>query len=142
VFVRSWLIGPPTQQFSREGYWLAWGVKDWRVSERNEPARNRKRNLKSHAKMKTLTKLTLTTVAALTLGATTLLAGPVGPYGPLYGAVRNSASGAGSPGGYGYASPWTARPCSSIGTRKSGGPGYVACTKAIKNTLACRLACR
>ncbi len=90
--------------------------------------------------MKTLTKLTLTTVAAMALGATTLLAGPAGPYGPLYGAVPNA-----RPAHTREVPAAVAVKCKSMAVNqnpKAGGPAFVACTKAIKDTLACRMACR
>ena len=106
-----------------------------RVSEGTKPARNKNRKLKPHAKMKTPTKLTLTTVAAMTLGASSLLAGP-------------------GPGN--WRSDWPKAParelpavtplkCKSMFVNRNpklGGPTAVTCTKAIKDTLACRLACR
>jgi hypothetical protein len=105
-----------------------------------KPARKRKRNLKPHAKMKTFTKLTLTTAVALTLGAT-LLAGPVGPYGPLYGAVRNLLPAREIPAAT-VTRPLDCKAMLVNRNPKVGGPTYVTCTKAIKETLACRMACR
>ena len=52
-----------------------------RTVPREQPASNKKRNLKPDTKMKTLAKLTLAALAFTTLGTTTLLAGP-GPIGP------------------------------------------------------------
>ncbi len=81
--------------------------------------------------MKTLTKLTLTTVAAMTLGATTLLAGP-GPIGPTHRPAREVPAA-------------VTMKCDRMTVHqnpKLGGTAVVACTKAIKDTLACRLACR
>jgi len=86
--------------------------------------------------MKTLTKLTLTTVAAMTLGATTLLAGPAGPYGPLYGNLPRMAR---------ETPAAVAMNCDRMTVNRNpklGGTALVACTKAIKDTLACRVACR
>lgn len=89
--------------------------------------------------MKTLTKLTLTTVAAMALGATTLLAGPGGgPYGPQYGAVPNARP------AHEVRTPVTLT-CKTMAVNRNpklGGPTTVACTKAIKDTAACRMACR
>jgi hypothetical protein len=86
--------------------------------------------------MKTLTKLTLTTVAAMTLGATALLAGPAGPYGPLYGNVPRPAREVPA------AAPMKCDRMTVNQNPKLGGTAVVACNEAIKDTLACRMACR
>ena len=84
--------------------------------------------------MKTLTKLTLTTVATLTLGATALLAGP-GPIGPVNRPTRALP----------VPAPVAAMKCDRMTVNRNpklGGPAVVACNDAIKDTLACRVACR
>lgn len=81
--------------------------------------------------MKTLTKLTLATMAALTFGTTSLLAGP-GPISPTHRPARQTP-------------PAMAQKCDRMTVHqnpKQGGTSVVACNKAIKDTLACRLACR
>ena len=93
--------------------------------------------------MKTLTKLTLTTVAAMTLGATTLLAGP-GPFDrQMYATPRPQ------PNTY-YTAPRHLPPtapknCERMTVNQPprlGGTAVVACTKALKETLGCQLAAR
>ena len=82
-------------------------------------------------KKKTLTKLTLTTVAAVTFGASTLLAGP-GPIGPTNRPGRN------------LPPVKTELTCQSMVVNHNprlGGVTFVKCTKAIKDTLECRRAC-
>lgn len=81
--------------------------------------------------MKTLTKLTLTTAVAMTLGATTLLAGP----GPL-GAPNHSAR---------EYSTVMKKNCERMTVNKNprhGVTAVTACTREVKGTLECRLACR
>jgi hypothetical protein len=82
--------------------------------------------------MKTLTRLTLTTVAVLTFGATTLLAGP-GPIGPTRHPARL------------YPPPVKEATCERMVVNKPaklGGPEFVKCTTVVKDTVTCRLACR
>ena len=92
--------------------------------------------------MKTLTKLTLTTVAAMLLGATTLLAGP-GPFDrqiyatprplpPTYATARQLPP----------AAPTKCERMTVNRAPRHGGAVVVACTKALKETLGCRLAAR
>ena len=82
--------------------------------------------------MKTLTKLTLTTVVAMTLGATTLFAGP-GPFDrQIYTAPRHLPT----------AAPMKCERMTVNQAPRHGGTAVVACNKAVKDTLACRLACR
>lgn len=82
--------------------------------------------------MKTLTKLTLTTVAAMTLGATTLLAGPGPQNWTTNRPVREVPA----------AVPMKCDRMTVNQNPKLGGTTVVACNKANKDTLACRLACR
>ena len=87
---------------------------------------------KPDTKMKTLTRLTLATVAALTFGATTLLAGP-GPIGPTRRPDRT------------YLPPVKEATCERMVVNKPpklGGQEIVKCTPALKDTLTCRIACR
>lgn len=81
--------------------------------------------------MKTLTKLTFATVVAMTLGTTTLLAGP-GPVGAPNHPPRE------------YPAAMT-KNCERMTVNKNprlGVTAVAACTKAVKGTLECRLACR
>ena len=82
--------------------------------------------------MKTLTKLTLTTAAMLVLGATTVFGGP-GPVGSV-----NRARARELPAATAMAK------CDRMTVNRApklGGAAVVTCTKAVKGTLACRLAC-
>jgi len=105
--------------------------EELRVSEKTKPARNKNKNLNFTTKMKTLTKLTLTTVAAMTLGAATLFAGP-GPVGAPKGPAREYPAAA-------------VKNCDRMTINKNariGVTAVAACTKEVKGTLECRLACR
>jgi len=82
--------------------------------------------------MKTLAKLTLAALAITTIGTTTLLAGP-GPNGPT---DRPGAK---------HIHPVKEMTCDRMVVNKPprlGGTEVVKCTEAIKDTAACRVACR
>lgn len=82
--------------------------------------------------MKTLAKLTLATLAITTLGTTTLLAGP-GPIGPTN-----------RPGAK-HIHSVKEMTCDRMVVNtppRQGGTTVVKCTPAIKDTPACRMACR
>jgi hypothetical protein len=81
--------------------------------------------------MKILAKLTFTTVAAMTLGATTLFAGP----GPI-GAPKHE----GRP--YPAVAPKNCERMTINKNPRVGVNAVTACTKEVKGTLECRLACR
>jgi hypothetical protein len=83
--------------------------------------------------MKTLPKLTLATGFALLLGSTPLLAGPGGNT-PVYRAPRETTMALVAP-----------KKCDRMSVNRNeklGGNSVVACTKAVKQTAACVLACR
>jgi hypothetical protein len=81
--------------------------------------------------MKTLTKLTLTALAGAVL-VTTAFAGPAPPYGPVQRVPREVPA----------AAPMKCKNMTVNRSEKLGGFYRVACTKAVKETLGCRLACR
>lgn len=82
--------------------------------------------------MRTLAKLTLAALAMTTFGTTALLAGP-GPIGPT---DRPAAK---------HVHPVKEMTCDRMAVNKPprlGGPEVVKCTAALKDTAACRMACR
>lgn len=88
--------------------------------------------------MKTLAKLALATTLALGLYAAAAFAGP-GPHDPPTLPEVPTAIWHGMP------APRKAAECDHMTVNtapKLGGPAVVACTKAIKDTPACKMACR
>ena len=81
--------------------------------------------------MKTLTKLTLTALAGAVL-VTTAFAGPDPPYWRQPAAPREVPA----------AVQMKCKNMTVNRNEKFGGNYRTACTKAVKETLACRLACR
>jgi hypothetical protein len=116
---------------SCEGFRDRWCVSECGRFQESSPQETN-RNLKPETKMRTLAKLTLAALAATTLGTMTLLAGP-GPIGP-----------ANRPG-VRITHPVKEMVCDRMVVNKAprlGGPEVVKCTAALKDTAACRMACR
>lgn len=115
----------------QRGLLVPLGCEGLRVSERPKPARNKNQISNLTTEMETLTKLTFATVVAMTLGATTLFAGP-GPVGAPNHPARE------------YPTVMK-KNCERMTVNRNprlGATAVAACTKEVKGTLECRLACR